>query len=80
MWARTGRGVHPALGAPTPQQVARAVVGAIKHERTEQIVNPRPVRPVVALWAVAPRVGAVVYRLLRIDEFFRRGADAEAGR
>jgi short-subunit dehydrogenase len=75
MWARTGRGAHPALGAPTPQRVARAVVDAIKHDRVEQIVNPLPTRPVVALWAVTPRAGAAVYRLLRIDKFFRRAAE-----
>jgi hypothetical protein len=55
--------------------VARAVVDAIKHDRVEQIVNPLPTRPVVALWAVAPRLGAAVYRLLRIDTFFRRAAE-----
>ncbi|MFN2567467.1 MAG: SDR family NAD(P)-dependent oxidoreductase [Gemmatimonadaceae bacterium] len=75
MWARTRRGVHPALGAPTPQRVARAVVDAVKHERVEQIVNPLPTRPVVALWALSPRVGAAVYRMLRIDKFFRVAAE-----
>jgi short-subunit dehydrogenase len=83
MWARLGGRVHPALGISTPEQVARAVLAALEHGRIEQIVNPRPVRPVVAVWGVAPRAGATLFRWLRVNGFVGRavgGADAARGR
>jgi hypothetical protein len=67
-------GLHDLLAVCCRSGVQRARRGA------EQIVNPLPTRPVVAMWALAPRLGAAVYREARIDEFFRRAAEAEAGR
>ncbi len=72
MWARAGGAVHPLLGISRPERVARAVVDAILHDRVEQIVNPMPVRQAIALWAVAPRAGAALFRGLGIDAFLRR--------
>lgn len=75
MWARLGGGVHPALGIARPERVARAVIDAMRYGRIEQIINPRPVRPVIALWGVAPRAAHATYQLLGIETFFRKAAE-----
>jgi short-subunit dehydrogenase len=72
MWARASGAVHPMLGISRPERVARAVVDALVHHHVERIVNPMPVRPVIALYAVAPRAGAALFRWLGIDAFLRR--------
>ena len=77
MWARLGGRVHPALGISRPAQVVRAVVDAIRHDRMEQIVNPMPVRPVVALWGTAPRAAHRIFGLIGIEPFTRRAAEQE---
>jgi hypothetical protein len=43
------------LGASSPQQVAQAVRHAILKDLLEVIVNPRPLRPLLALQALIPR-------------------------
>jgi short-subunit dehydrogenase len=53
------RGVAaPAVfGTTTPERVGRAVVRAIQRNAPEIIVSPRPVRPLLALAVLAPRLG-----------------------
>lgn len=69
MWARLQRKVHPAFGLSTPEDVARGVMQAIRGNKVEIIVNPLPVRPVILLWAVVPRLAGGLFRLLRVDDF-----------
>jgi len=45
-----------AFGTSPPQKVAAAVVRAVKHDVPEIIVNPTPIRPLVALALFAPRL------------------------
>jgi short-subunit dehydrogenase len=78
LWARAGGRSHWALGTSTPEQVARAVVDAIRRGPIEIVVNPMPVRPVFALWSAAPRIAAAAYRLLGIDTFVGRVVRAQA--
>ena len=49
-------GVEPprVLGTSSPQDVADAVVDAIEHRRAEIIVNPGPMRPMLALGQLVP--------------------------
>jgi short-subunit dehydrogenase len=75
MWARLGGRVHPALGISRPEHVVRAVLAAVRHDRMEQIVNPMPVRPVVALWGTAPRAAHRIFGLIGIEPFTRRAAE-----
>ncbi len=42
------------LGTSTPEQVAYAVLRAIAHDLAEVIVNPGPLRPMLALGALSP--------------------------
>lgn len=44
-----------AFGTSPPQKVAGAVVRAVKHDVPEIIVNPTPIRPLIALALFAPR-------------------------
>lgn len=45
----------PAIfGTTTPQQVAQALVQAIRRDSPEILVTPRPLRPFLALAALAP--------------------------
>lgn len=74
MWARVGRPVHIAFGLSKPEAVARAVITVLKRERVETLVNPLPVRPAVAMWALAPGIASIVFRALRIDQFMRGAA------
>lgn len=64
------------LGTSQPQAVARAVLRAIYNDLPEVMVNPRPVRPLLALTAMFPRVGEFVTRLTGGHEFFRKVVEA----
>jgi short-subunit dehydrogenase len=49
--------VAPALfGTTTPEKVGLAVVSAIRRDAPEILVTPRPIRPFLALAALAPRM------------------------
>lgn len=60
------------LGSCTPEDVAQAVVRAIRHDLPEVIVNSRPVRPLLALDALFPRFAGRVMGWLGISEFQRK--------
>lgn len=75
MWARMKRRVHPAFGLSTPERVARAVVRVIRHPRVEVLVNPLPVRPAIASWALMPGVAAGLFRAIGVNAFLRGVAD-----
>lgn len=45
----------PGLRAAPPEMVGDAVVEAVREDRAEVIVNRGPIRPLIALYAVAPR-------------------------
>ena len=77
MWARASNRAHFALGMSAPRRVAGAVVDVLLTGAVERIVNPMPVRPVVALWGIAPAIAGAVYRAIRIAPFARRAAAGE---
>ncbi len=64
------------LGTVPPESVGAAVVRAIRQNLPEVIVNKRPVRPLILLNAVAPRLAARVGRARPIREFAERVAEA----
>lgn len=59
------------LGTSTPQEVADAVVRAIKEEKSEIIVNPGPMRPLLALGQLAPSLANKIVQWLGIVEMNR---------
>ena len=66
------------LGTSSPQDVADAVVEAILSERAEIIVNPGPMRPMLALGQLAPGLSDRIVEWMgvnRLNDARRRGGD-----
>lgn len=73
---RTGCSAPVLLGASPPEKVARAVIRAIERDLPEIIVNPLPVRPLLALSALLPSVGEWAINQTGTNDFFRRVVEA----
>jgi short-subunit dehydrogenase len=73
--ARTGCDAPFLLGACPPERVGRAVVRAIRRNLPEIIINRYPVRPLLALMAMAPALGAWIVAQMGVHEFFRKAAE-----
>jgi short-subunit dehydrogenase len=71
MFARRETPPPKALGACRPQQVADAVVRAIKTNAPEIIVNPKPARLLMAIEAVSPRLATQLADRLGLIGFVR---------
>jgi short-subunit dehydrogenase len=66
------------LGTSTPEAVARAVVRAIAKDVGEIIVNPGPVRLMLALDALSPRLSTWVLRTSGVYDYYLEQAESEA--
>ena len=74
----TGARVSPLLGTSRPEQVAAAVVRALRDDRAEVIVNPGPVRLMQVLQQFSPDAMAFVQKhLLQLNALTHRLALAE---
>jgi len=62
-------------GTSSPADVARAAIRAIERDVPEVVVSPRPIRPLLALGAVWPRLVERIVNALRANEAFRTVAD-----
>jgi short-subunit dehydrogenase len=71
MFARFGVEAPWTIGSCTPQQVASAVIEALEHDQPEIIVNSRPLRPLLALVEISPRLGLWLLRRLGVVDFQR---------
>lgn len=58
------------IGEVTPQQVAQAVLLAIRENRQEVLVNPGPTRLLLALNALSPTLGNWVVKRMGLVELF----------
>lgn len=71
------------VGRASPDDVARAVVRAIRQDRPEVIVNSTPVRPLTVLSEAFPALGETLGRRLGLfrsfEEGARRAAEAAGG-
>ncbi len=68
------------LGTTTVEKVAGAVVDAIEHDRARAIVAGHPLRPIMALAALAPRMGERLVERTGGNAIFRRlAAEREGG-
>ncbi len=72
MFAKFGVPALRTIGSCTPGEVADAVVDAIRRDRPEVIVNSMPMRPLLALAALSPRLGAWLPKALGVTDFQRR--------
>lgn len=75
--ARSGCTAPVLLGTSAPQTVARAVIRAVEKDISGIIVNPFPVRPLLAFCALMPALGEWVVNKIGTNEFFRRVVEAE---
>jgi uncharacterized protein len=62
----------PGVGTRSPQDVARAVMSAIEHNRAEVEVAPLPLRLGTAIASVAPALSAAVSRRLGSERIAAR--------
>lgn len=74
----TGIRPAPLVGASSPEAVAQAVVRAIREDRPEVVVNPRPVWPLVVLKTFFPRFTERIQSRLGND-VFREAAQRRKG-
>jgi short-subunit dehydrogenase len=72
MFAKFGVSAPRTIGSCTPEQVAAAVVDAVLRDLPEVIVNSMPVRPLLALNALSPRLGRWLLQAMGITAFQRR--------
>lgn len=64
-------------GTSPPEAVPRAVIRAIQNDLPEIIVNPLPVRPLLALIALFPSWGEWIAGKMGSNHFFRQVAEAQ---
>lgn len=69
---RSGMAAPALLGTSPPEKVARAVVNVIERDLPEVIINPLPVRPLLAFIALFPKVGEWVSDKTGANDFFRK--------
>ena len=75
--AKSGCAAPTLLTGCSPEQVARAVLRSIEGDVPEIIVSRYPIRPVLALSALSPRLGDWITARMGVNNFFRRAAEAE---
>lgn len=68
---KSGCSAPAILGTSKPESVANAVLRAIERDRPEILVNPIPVRPLLALTAMFPTIGEWAIKMTGGHEFFR---------
>jgi short-subunit dehydrogenase len=72
---QTGLKAPATFGTSTPEAVARAMMRAIESDAPEVIVNSLPMRPMLALQQLCPRLYEHVVRLAGGHAFFHRVAE-----
>jgi short-subunit dehydrogenase len=75
--AKSGCAAPAMLAGCSPVKVADAVLRSIEGDVPEIIVNRYPIRPVLALSALSPRLGAWINARIGVNDFFRRAFEAE---
>ena len=77
--AKSGCAAPALLTGCSPEQVAQAVLRSIERNVPEIIVSRYPIRPVLALSALSPRLGDWITARIGVNDFFRRAAETEKG-
>jgi short-subunit dehydrogenase len=73
--ALTGTSAPVWLGTSQPEAVVTAVLRAIEKDSPEIIVNPIPIRPLLAFTAFFPRAGEWLSGKVGANNFFRRAVE-----
>ncbi len=72
MFSRKEAPAPRSIGASKPQDVMQAIMQVLHKPRVEVIVNPKPVRLLMALKALSPEAALAVGRRLGLVDFLRR--------
>jgi short-subunit dehydrogenase len=78
MFAERSQPAPRMLGSSTPEAVARAVLRAIQRDIGEIIVNPGPMRLMLAIEALSPGLARWVLRKSGVYDYYRKQAEEEA--
>ncbi|HEV7165919.1 MAG TPA: SDR family NAD(P)-dependent oxidoreductase [Gammaproteobacteria bacterium] len=78
MFSRKHMRAPRSIGASRPEDVVRALLDILHKPRVEVIVNPKPVRLLMALRALSPEAALAVGRRLGLMDFLKRIA-SQAG-
>jgi len=76
MFYNSGRKPPPLLGTSQPQKVAEAVIRALETGSTELIVNSGPIRPLLALNQLFPKLGDWVMKKFGVVALNRERAES----
>jgi short-subunit dehydrogenase len=74
---RSGLSAPPLLGTSPPEAVSRAVIRAIENDMPEIIVNPLPVRPLLAFTALFPSAGEWLVNKIGSNKFFKQVVEVQ---
>jgi short-subunit dehydrogenase len=77
MFHESGAKLPPYVGTKRPEDVAKAVIGAIEHDRSEVDVAPLPMRIGTTIASLAPETAATVQRKLGADEIATQVEDGQ---
>ncbi len=72
MFHDSGQSAPKLLGSSLPQDVAKGVIKSIQNNSAEVIVNPGPMKPLLALNQISPRLGDWVVKLFGVPEMNRK--------
>ena len=72
MFHDSGQSAPKLLGSSLPQDVADGVIKCIQNNSAEVIVNPGPMKPLLALNQISPRLGDWVVKLFGVPEMNRK--------
>jgi short-subunit dehydrogenase len=72
MFHDSGQKPPKLLGSSLPQDVANAVLNCIKKQKAEVIVNPGPMKPLLALGQISPRLGDWVVNLFGVPKMNKK--------
>jgi short-subunit dehydrogenase len=75
--AKSGCSAPALLGTSPPEKIPRAVLRAIRNDLPEVIVNPLPVRPLLAFASLFPSLGEWMTDKTGTNDFFRRVAGVQ---
>jgi short-subunit dehydrogenase len=76
-WAKQGIRSPRIAGTSSPEKVAAVVVSCIEKDRSEVLVNTPPIRPLVVLANIAPRIVPRLLRTFGYTGVFERVIEAE---
>jgi short-subunit dehydrogenase len=71
MFSRKGKPAPKSIGASRPEAVAAAVLKVLRTRKVEVVVNPKPVRLLMALKALSPEAALAVGRRLGLLDFLK---------